>query len=167
MHAKKAKISSKKPWTESIEDSRPPRTVGYARVSTEDQRLDMQMRALKDAGCELIYTDHGQSGAKTKRPGLDELIANLRPGDTIIVWKLDRLGRSLRHLADLAATFEAHDIQLRSISEAIDTTTPGGRFFFHIICALAQFERDLISERTREGLREARKRGVKLGRPRL
>ena len=145
---------------------RPPRTVGYARVSTEDQRLDMQMNALTQAGCEIIYTDQGQSGAKAKRPGLDEMLGALQKGDTIIVWKLDRLGRSLRHLADLSAQFEASDIQLRSISEAIDTTTPGGRFFFHIICALAQFERDLISERTKEGMRAAKKRGKVLGRPR-
>ncbi len=148
-----------------ITDQRGAMKFGYARVSTDDQKLDLQLDALTKAGCNAIFKDEGVSGAKTERPGLTAMLQNAQPGDTIIVWKLDRLGRSLMHLAKLAERFEREGIQLRSLSDAIDTSTSGGKFYFHMMCALAQFERDLISERTREGMKAARARGVRLGRP--
>src|SRR3954451_2059486 len=139
--------------------------VGYARVSTEDQNLDLQKDALQKAGCGKLFTDIA-SGAKDERAGLAEAIAFLRPGDTLAVWKLDRLGRSLKHLIETVTTLQAKKIGFRSLQELIDTTTSGGKLIFHVFGALAEFERDLIRERTQAGLQAARARGRKGGRPR-
>jgi DNA invertase Pin-like site-specific DNA recombinase len=142
------------------------RNIGYARVSTEEQNLDLQLRALKAAGCRLIFQDHGMSGALRSRPGLDSALQTLRPGDTLIVWRLDRLGRSLPHLISLIESIGAKDAGFCSLCEHIETTSAGGRLVFHMMGALAEFERALISERTRAGLKAAAARGQKLGRPR-
>jgi DNA invertase Pin-like site-specific DNA recombinase len=139
--------------------------VGYARVSTEDQNLDLQKDALQKAGCEKLFTDVA-SGAKDERAGLAEAIAFLRPGDTLVVWKLDRLGRSLKHLIETVTALQARKVGFRSLQESIDTTTSGGKLIFHVFGALAEFERDLIRERTQAGLQAARARGRKGGRPR-
>jgi DNA invertase Pin-like site-specific DNA recombinase len=138
--------------------------IGYARVSTTDQNLDLQTDALTKAGCEKIFSDVA-SGAKSDRAGLAEAMGFARAGDTIVVWKLDRLGRSLPHLIATVRELEAKGIGFRSIQEAIDTTTPAGKLFFHMIGALAEFERDLIRERTKAGLLSARARGRMGGRP--
>jgi DNA invertase Pin-like site-specific DNA recombinase len=139
--------------------------VGYARVSTGDQNLDLQKDALKKAGCKKIFTDVS-SGAKDERAGLAEALAFLRPGDTLAVGKLDRLGRSLKHLIETVTTLQAQKIGFRSLQESIDTTTSGGKLVFHVFGALAEFERDLVRERTQAGLKAARARGRKGGRPR-
>jgi len=139
--------------------------IGYARVSTQDQNLDLQNDALKGAGCEKIYTDK-MSGAKTNRPGLEEILNILRKGDTLIVWKLDRLGRSLTHLISVMNILDERGIYFRSVQESLDTSTPGGKLIFHVFGALAEFERDIIRERTMAGLAAARARGRKGGRPR-
>jgi DNA invertase Pin-like site-specific DNA recombinase len=137
---------------------------GYARVSTTDQNPALQLDALKDAGCERVFTDEGISGGTIKRPALDKVLAALKPGDVLIVWKLDRLGRSLSHLIQITKQLGDRNIGFRSLSEAIDTTTASGRLLFHIVGALAEFERALIAERTRAGLASARQRGTPLGR---
>jgi DNA invertase Pin-like site-specific DNA recombinase len=137
--------------------------VGYARVSTDDQKMDLQRDALTKAGCERIFEDT-VSGSKTAREGLDRARDALRKGDVLVVWRLDRLGRSLRHLIDLMAEIEAQGIGFESVTEAIDTTTPGGRLVFHMFGALAEFERNLLRERTNAGLVAARARGRKGGR---
>lgn len=139
--------------------------IGYARVSTEDQKLDLQHDALVRAGVDpsRIYDEH-VSGAKTHRPALDACLKALRPGDVLVVWKLDRLGRRLSELIRIALELEARGIGLHSLSERIDTTTAGGRMIFHVMGAFAQFERDLISERTKAGLAAARARGHRGGR---
>ncbi|GJL93845.1 MAG: resolvase [Hyphococcus sp.] len=139
--------------------------IGYARISTIDQNLDLQLDALKKAGCETIYQDEGFSGAKTKRPGLDKALRALKGDDHLIVWKLDRLGRSLRHLIDLITMFEAKGIGFTSLSDGIDTTTPIGKLFFHLSGAFAEYERNINSERTKAGMAAARARGVHIGRP--
>ncbi|WP_238987568.1 recombinase family protein [Roseovarius dicentrarchi] len=141
--------------------------IGYARVSTEEQNLDLQIEALTDAGCDRIVTDKGQSGARAAegRPGFSEAMALLAPGDQIIVWKLDRVGRSIADLIHLLKTFDERGVEFRSLTDGIDTTTAGGRLVFHIMGALAEFERSLIQERTKAGLRAAKKRGKRLGRP--
>jgi len=138
--------------------------IGYARVSTLEQNASLQIDALKQAGCERIFQDK-VSGAKTERPGLQEAIDFLRDGDSLVVWRLDRLGRSLKHLLETVACLEERGIGFRSLQEAIDTTTSGGRLIFHIFGALAEFERNLIRERTIAGLKAARARGRKGGRP--
>jgi DNA invertase Pin-like site-specific DNA recombinase len=138
--------------------------IGYARVSTTDQTLDLQLDALKKAGCTKIFTDTA-SGAKTERKGLDEAISYVRAGDTIAVWRLDRLGRSLQHLIETISKLDAQNIGFKSLTENIDTTTSGGKLIFHIFGALAEFERNLIRERTSAGLIAARERGRKGGRP--
>ncbi|TVM30215.1 recombinase family protein [Oceanidesulfovibrio marinus] len=138
--------------------------IGYARVSTKDQSLDLQRDALEAAGCEKIIEDT-VSGARAARPGLDKLFEILREGDTLVVWRLDRLGRSLKHLIELVSELEERGIGFRSLQEAIDTTTPGGKLVFHIFSALDEFERNIIQERTRAGLEAARARGRKGGRP--
>lgn len=140
--------------------------VGYARVSTADQYLRMQEDALRSAGCEEIYTDIA-SGAKSQRPGLDKALNYLREGDTLIVWKLDRLGRSIQHLIQTITTLQEKQIYFKCLQEVIDTTTSGGKLIFHIFSALAEFERDLIRERTEAGLKAARARGRMGGRPPL
>ena len=139
--------------------------VGYARVSTIDQTLDLQQDALKQAGCTRTFTDT-MSGAKAERPGLVQALTFMRTGDVLVVWKLDRLGRSLRNLIDVVTELDALGIGFRSITESIDTTTSGGKLIFHIFGALAEFERDLIRERTQAGLVAARARGRRGGRPR-
>src|SRR5512132_2890523 len=138
--------------------------IGYARVSTSDPTLDLQRDALQKAGCDRIFTDTA-SGAKAERVGLDEALSYVRPGDTLVVWKLDRLGRSLPHLIETITGLNNRKIGFRSITEAIDTTTSGGKLVFHIFGALAEFERDIIRERTQAGLNAARARGRKGGRP--
>lgn len=138
--------------------------IGYARVSTDDQDLSLQIDALKKAGCQKIFRDKA-SGAKTERPNLQAALAYARNGeDTLIVWRLDRLGRSLQHLIEIINTLDERQIGFQSLQEAIDTTTSGGRLIFHIFGALAEFERNLIRERTMAGLAAARARGRKGGR---
>lgn len=137
--------------------------VGYVRISTEQQNTALQTDALRKAGCEQIFEDT-VSGAKADRPGLDAALAYLRDGDALTVWRLDRLGRSLPHLIETIGALEARGIGFRSLTENIDTTTSGGRLIFHIFGALAEFERDLIRERTRAGLAAAAARGRKGGR---
>jgi DNA invertase Pin-like site-specific DNA recombinase len=138
--------------------------IGYARISTSDQTLDLQKDALQKADCERIFTDTA-SGAKSERVGLDEALSHLREGDSLVVWRLDRLGRSLKHLIETITGLNNRKIGFRSITEAIDTTTSGGKLIFHIFGALAEFERDIIRERTNAGLQAARARGRKGGRP--
>jgi DNA invertase Pin-like site-specific DNA recombinase len=138
--------------------------VGYARVSTHEQNLSLQQDALKQAGCGKIFNDQ-ISGAKAKRPGLHKARAYVREGDTLVVWRLDRLGRSLKHLLETVTELEERGVGFQSLQESIDTTTSGGRLVFHIFGALAEFERNLIQERTRAGLAAARARGRKGGRP--
>jgi len=137
--------------------------IGYARVSTTEQDTALQTDALRKAGCERIFEDT-VSGAKAERPGLASALAYLRDGDVLMVWRLDRLGRSLAHLIEVVATLEARGIGFRSLTEAIDTTTSGGRLIFHVFGALSQFERDLIRERTKAGLAAAAARGRRGGR---
>jgi DNA invertase Pin-like site-specific DNA recombinase len=138
--------------------------LGYARVSTDDQSAALQEDALKKAGCIRTFSDHA-SGSKASRPELDRMLDQVRPGDVVVVWRLDRLGRSLRNLIDLVETLADRGIGFRSLSESIDTTTANGRLFFSIMGALAEFERDLIRERTHAGLAAARARGRVGGRP--
>ncbi len=138
--------------------------IGYARVSTGDQTLDLQKDALAVAGCGQVFTDV-TSGAKSSRPGIDAALDYVRAGDTIVVWRLDRLGRSLQHLIDTVNGLEARGVGFRSLTESIDTTTPGGKLIFHIFASLAEFERALIQERTNAGLAAARARGRLGGRP--
>lgn len=139
--------------------------IGYARVSTHDQTLALQQDALHQAGCERIFTDTA-SGAKADRPGLAEAMRFARSSDTLVVWKLDRLGRSLPHLIDTVASLQQQGIGFRSLTEQIDTTTSGGKLIFHVFAALAEFERDVIRERTQAGLAAARARGRRGGHPR-
>jgi DNA invertase Pin-like site-specific DNA recombinase len=138
--------------------------LGYARVSTVDQNPDLQLDALRAAGCYRLFVDQA-SGALDERPELTGVLDQLRPGDTLVVWKLDRLGRSLRHLIDTVGDLHRHGIGFRSLQESIDTTTPTGKLVFHLFGALAEFERDLIHERTMAGLAAARARGRLGGRP--
>ncbi len=138
--------------------------VGYARVSTQDQNLDLQQDALTSAGCEKIFIDH-VSGAQAERVGLDQALEYMRPGDTLVVWKLDRLGCSLRHLVETIQLMASKEIGFKSLQENIDTTTSGGKLVFHLFAALAEFERDIIRDRTHAGLAAARVRGRKGGRP--
>jgi DNA invertase Pin-like site-specific DNA recombinase len=140
--------------------------IGYARVSTEDQKLDLQLAALKKAGCERIFTDHGMSGSGFERPGLEKVLDALEQGDTLIVWRLDRLGRSLAKLIQLVDALGKRGIEFHSLTESIDTSSSGGRLVFHMMAALAEFERSLISERTKAGMEAARLKGQHLGRPR-
>ena len=139
--------------------------IGYARVSTQDQNLDLQKDALKAAGCENIYTDK-MSGSKKNRPGLEEILGFIRKGDTLVVWRLDRLGRSLKHLIQVLNQLDERGVYFKSIQESLDTSTPGGKLIFHVFGALAEFERDIVRERTMAGLAAARARGRKGGRPR-
>ncbi len=138
--------------------------IGYARVSTHDQTLHLQRDALQKAGCKKIFTDQ-ISGTKTERKGLSEALSHLREGDTLVVWRLDRLGRSLRHLIDTITALHDRGVGFRSLQENIDTTTSGGKLVFHIFGALAEFEREIIKERTQAGLASARSRGKVGGRP--
>jgi DNA invertase Pin-like site-specific DNA recombinase len=140
------------------------RRLGYARVSTYEQNLDLQLAALNAAGCEEIFTDQGISGASFDRPGLADLLTSLQPTDMLVVWRLDRLGRSLVELVRLVSELGTRQIEFRSLSEAIDTSSPGGRLLFHLLAAMAEFERSLISERTRAGMAAAQARGKHVGR---
>ena len=137
---------------------------GYARVSTDDQTTALQRAALTRAGCKTIFKDEGLSGATTKRPALGRCLKRLQPGDTLTVWKLDRLGRSLRDLITMLDDLKQRGVKFRSLTEAIDTHTPTGRAMWQMIGVLAELERSLISERTRAGLDAAKARGVKFGR---
>ncbi|MBV8129568.1 MAG: recombinase family protein [Planctomycetaceae bacterium] len=137
--------------------------IGYAHVSTADQKFDLQKDALTKAGCERIFIDTS-GGARAERTGLEQALSFARKGDTVVVWKLDRLGRSLRHLVETLAALRERGIGFRSLQESIDTTTSGGKLVFHVFAALAEFERDLIRERTRAGLDAARARGKRGGR---
>ncbi len=139
--------------------------IGYARVSTEDQHLILQLEALEKTGCEKIFTDK-MSGTRADRPGLKDALSHLRQGDTLVVWKLDRLGRSVKGLVDLVGDLEKQGVHFKSVTDSIDTSTPAGRFFFHVMASLAQMERELIVERTRAGLAAAKKQGRVGGRKR-
>lgn len=141
--------------------------LGYARVSTDDQRLDLQINSLNEVGCVKVYKDHGFSGARMRRPGLQTVLRALNAGDTLVVWRLDRLGRSLPGLVRLVDSLGQKGIQFQSVTEAFDTTSSSGKLIFHIMAALAEFERSLISERTKAGMLAASARGSKMGRPRL
>ncbi len=138
--------------------------IGYARVSTHDQTLSLQKDALEKAGCDRIFTDT-VSGTKAERKGLTAALSHLRAGDTLVVWRLDRLGRSLRHLIDTITALAERGVGFKSLQENIDTTTSGGKLVFHIFGALAEFEREIIKERTQAGLASARSRGKVGGRP--
>ncbi len=140
--------------------------IGYARVSTEEQNLEPQRQALAAAGCAEIFEDLGVSGTADDRPGLDAALARIGAGDSLVVWKLDRLGRSLGHLIGVIDRLGRAGAGFRSLSEAIDTTTAGGKLVFHLMGALAEFERALIAERTRAGMAAAQRRGRHVGRPR-
>ena len=139
--------------------------IGYARVSTQDQNLELQTGALSKAGCKKIFSDK-LSGSRAERPGLAQAQELLREGDTLVVWKLDRLGRSVKHLVNLVGELHHQGIQFKSLTDAIDTGTPSGRFFFHVMASLAEMERELTVERTRAGLEVARQLGRKGGRKR-
>ncbi len=138
--------------------------IGYARVSTDEQNLELQLDALEAAGCKRVFRDVG-SGSLKHRPQLDACFDYLRTGDTLVVWRLDRLGRGLKHLIESIDELHAREVGFRSLTEAIDTTTPAGRLQFHIFGALAEFERETVRERTRAGLAAARARGRLGGRP--
>ena len=140
--------------------------IGYARVSTQDQTLDLQTDALNRAGCEKIFTDK-ISGSKSERPGLHDAMNHLRAGDTLVVWRLDRLGRTLKHLIATITDLSDKGIGFKSLQENMDTTTSGGKLIFHIFGSLAEFEREVIRERTNAGLQAARARGRLGGRPTL
>ena len=139
--------------------------VGYARVSTIDQNLDLQLSALKEAGCEKLYQDQ-ISGTKANRPGLMMALEVLRKNDTLVVWKLDRLGRTVKGLIDLVNQLHQKEINFKSITDNVDTSTPAGRFFFHVMASLAQMERELMAERTKAGLAAAKAKGRVGGRKR-
>lgn len=140
-------------------------SLGYARVSTVDQNAELQISALEDAGCLKVYADHGVSGTQAKRPELNKLLENVRAGDELVVWKLDRLGRNTRNLLELVDGLEARGVHFRSLTEGIATTGPMGKAMLTIMSAFAQLERDQLAERTRAGLAAAAARGRKGGRP--
>ncbi len=137
--------------------------IGYARVSTQDQSLELQRQALTKAGCQKIFEDQ-TSGTRLERPGLTKLRDILRQGDVLVVWKLDRLGRSVKQLVDLTSELHQQGIEFKSLTDSIDTSTPSGRFFFHVMASLAEMERELIVERTRAGLEVAKQLGRRGGR---
>ena len=139
--------------------------IGYARVSTQIQNLELQTEALAKAGCKKVFEDK-LSGSRAERPGLNQAQEALREGDTLVVWKLDRLGRSVKNLVNLVGELHQQGIQFKSLSDAIDTGTPSGRFFFHVMASLAEMEKELTIERTRAGLKVARQLGRKGGRKR-
>jgi DNA invertase Pin-like site-specific DNA recombinase len=153
------------PSTTAYQDLRHAMKIGYARISTKEQNLNLQVDALKKVGCTLIHQETVSGGAKAERPVLTAMLNNLRPGDTLIIWKLDRLGRSLKNLVEITNDLIAKEVGLQSLNDAIDTTTAQGRLTFNIFAALAEFERDLIRERTNAGLEAARARGRNGGRP--
>lgn len=140
------------------------RRIGYARVSTEDQKLGLQLDALQAHGCAQVFEDLGASGSLRVRPGLDQCLADLRTGDVLVVWRLDRLGRSLQHLLEIVTDLQARGIGLVSLTESIDTTSASGRLIFSVFGALAEYERAMIMERVGAGIAAAKVRGVKMGR---
>jgi len=150
------------PWF--AESTAQGRRIGYARVSTKDQVLRSQIDLLRQAGCARIFKDHGVSGAKGSRPGLNAMLRALQRGDTLVVFRLDRLGRSVLHLADLLTRFEREGVHFVSLTESIDSSSPSGRMVFHIFSAVAEFQRGIIVENTLAGLQSARHRGKRLGR---
>lgn len=139
--------------------------IGYVRVSDHEQNEDLQIDALKQAGCDVIYGDHGVSGAIARRKGLDRLLSSLKEGDTLVVWKLDRLGRSTIHLLQLLDDLRKRGIDFQALTQGIDTTTAVGRMLYGQLAVFAEFEREQIRERTKAGMEAARKRGVHIGRP--
>jgi len=139
--------------------------IGYARVSTEDQKLSLQLEALEKVGCEKIFSDKA-SGARADRPEMKAALSHLRKGDTLVVWKLDRLGRTVRGLVELVGDLEKKGVHFKSVTDNIDTSSPAGRFFFHVMASLAQMERELIAERTKAGLEAAKRLGRVGGRKR-
>lgn len=141
------------------------RMIGYCRASTLDQNLNLQTQALEDAGCSAIFEDLGVSGSLRERKGLNEALTVLKKGDVLVVWRLDRLGRSLSHLIEVVTDLNERGCEFRSLSESLDTTTSGGRLVFHILAALAEFERSLIIERTKAGMAAAKRNGKRFGRP--
>lgn len=138
--------------------------VGYARVSKEDQKLDLQLDALQKAGCEIIFQDHGVSGAKISRPELDKCLASLKAGDSLIVWKFDRLGRTAFHLTRLIQELTEKDIFFVSITQSFDTSTPSGKFMSTVMAGAAEYERDVLIERINAGIKAAQDRGTHCGR---
>lgn len=156
-------------YDEDMDTSKPRRgrKIGYVRVSDKDQTEALQVDALKAAGCDLIYGDHGVSGAISKRRGLDEVLSALEDGDTLVVWKLDRLGRSTIHLLQLLSDLRDRGVDFQAITQGIDTTTAVGRMLYGQLAVFAEYERTLISERTKAGMAAAKARGVHVGRPRL
>jgi len=151
--------------TMSFEKEQGPMLIGYARVSTQDQNLGLQVEALTKAGCRKVFEDK-ISGSRAERPGLAKALEMLREDDTLVVWKLDRLGRSVKNLVDLVGELHQRGVQFKSLTDSIDTGTPSGRFFFHVMASLAEMERELAVERTRAGLEVARQLGRKGGRKR-
>lgn len=141
------------------------RRIGYARVSTSDQKVRSQCDLLKAAKCDRIFIDKGISGSKHKRPAFNDMLAYLKTGDAVLVWRFDRLGRSVSHLAQLLKQFHDDGIFFYSFTEGINTTTSGGKFVYHVLAAVAEFQRDIIIENTHAGLEAAKARGSKLGRP--
>lgn len=137
--------------------------IGYARVSTDDQNLNLQRDALRDAGCEPVFEDQ-VFGMAVRRPSLEQALAHLKAGDNLVVWRLDRLGRTLPHLIEMIRQIGEKGAGFRSLTESIDTTTAGGQLYFHMMGALAEFERALIVERTRAGMKAAKARGIEVGR---
>jgi DNA invertase Pin-like site-specific DNA recombinase len=137
--------------------------IGYARVSTTDQNLDMQLNELEKAGCEKIYKEK-LSGKNTERPELQKLLSEIRKGDQVVVWKLDRIGRSIKNLIDIVDQFKIQGVDFISLHNQIDTSTPTGRFTFNLFAALAEFEREMIVERTMAGLQASKQKGIKAGR---
>ena len=151
--------------TDSTVSAPAGRRLGYARVSTDEQDEALQVAALDRAGIDALYVDHGVSGAAISRPRFDAMLADLRPGDTVVVYSLSRLSRGMKHLVELGERFEQTGVQLHSVTESIDTSTAMGRFWFVMLAALAAMERDLVQERTRAGLAAARAKGRYGGRP--
>lgn len=141
--------------------------VGYARVSSNEQNLDLQVDALETSGCAKIFSDKLSGAQQKKRPGLENALSHLRTGDTLVLWKLDRLGRNVKGLIELVETLQAEGINFYSITDGINTSTPAGRFFFHVMASLAQMERELLVERTKAGLAAAKERGRVGGRKRI
>lgn len=138
--------------------------IGYARVSTVEQSLDLQISALQAAGCSELFTDHGVSGADFRRPGLRKALRHMSAGDMLVVWRLDRLGRSLVDLIQTVNSLSQRGCDFRSLNERIDTSSSGGRLLFHVMGAMAEFERSIISERTKAGMEAAKARGARIGR---
>ncbi len=139
--------------------------IGYCRVSSEEQNLDLQLQALEDAGCGQIFKDLGVSGSLKERQGLNDALRALNEGDVLVTWRLDRLGRSLPHLIEVVSNLNDRGCEFHSLTEALDTTTSGGRLVFHIMGALAEFERSLLIERTKAGIAAAKRNGKQFGRP--